>query len=152
MAESVSKNSKKAEKFYDKLAGNSFYVISLLALLLITIWFILSAYQRIHTEEQNAADLDEMSEFTAHMSRLSEPQTFYQSLLRRLNDSFLWESDINLITPKAVADEIEFCLFDASGTRIDWPKGKTTKKRASESYLKIIKKLTHKPDLVLSKE
>lgn len=152
MVESVSKLNNKADKLYDKIAGNSFYIFSLVTLLLITIWFILSTYQRIRTEEQNAADFDEMSEFTAHMARLAEPNTFYQTLLRRLNDSFLWESDINNIKPPSVNDEIEFCLFDSSGTRIDWPKGKTTKKRASESYLKIIKKLSHKPDLVLSKE
>lgn len=134
-----------------KTLRDALVVTSLLAIMCATLWFVLSTHQSLKISQQNAQAFDEMSEFTAHMLRLAEHKTYYQSILRRLNVSFKWEKDIDDVPYPGLSDEIEAYLFDAQGKRLPWPNEEISKVKASENYLKLLKKLSENPDATLSR-
>jgi hypothetical protein len=123
----------------------------LLAIMCAALWFVLTTHQNLKITQQNSQTFDEMSEFTAHMLRLADHKTYYQSILRRLNASFRWEKDIHDVRNPGLSDEIEVYLFDAQGKRLPWPTAEISKVKASENYLKLLNKLSDNPDIHLSR-
>ncbi len=134
-----------------KVIYSHFIAIVLLLIMCSTIWFILSTHGNLKSSQLDAQDFEEMSEFTAHMLRLADQNTYYQSVLRRLNSSFKWEKDIEDISSPALHNEIELFLFDAKGKRLPWPDKDVTKIRASENYVGLLKKLIKEPHIALTR-
>jgi hypothetical protein len=102
-----------------------------------------------HKRQQSA--LDEMSEITAHMSRLTDPESFFQDQLKRLAESFRWASSPQEIPGPGYDDAIQLFLFDEDQKRIEWDGGERGKIRISEDYLSYLINIKNNPGKILSR-
>lgn len=132
--------------------GFSFVILFILPFLLV--WAITSSYQNKIDTENKEKTQEEMSELTAHMYRLADPQTFIQHQLLNLNKNiFKWHSDDILdIQPPDIGVSADYFLFNEIGKRIAWPKGNNSIKVISESYMSLITKLRENPNIILTKQ
>ena len=72
-------------KVQKSISARIFEVFSFIILLIlpfILVWIIISSYQDKIDSEKRKQAIEEMSELTAHMFRLADPQTFLQNELR----------------------------------------------------------------------
>lgn len=127
------------------------FFLLLILLPTITIGLTLSMVQNNLDNDQQQQCLDEMAEMTAHMTRLANPETYYQETLRRLSDSFRWASSTEDIARPAGKKILELFLFDSSGVRMEWPKGESSKRKMSEDYMDILLRLRKEPDSSLTR-
>lgn len=125
----------------------------LLVLPILTIWITLYHVQsNLHKEAQEKA-LAEMAEMTAHMLRLSEPESYYQEAIRKLADSFRWAENPEDVSRISTSENLELALFDSDGKRLAWPVGENMQKiRSSEQYLSVLKRVAANPENILTKD
>lgn len=123
----------------------------LIILPVITAWLACTSIQDNLEKDQQKQTLDEMAEMTAHMARLTNPETYFQDSLRRLSDSFRWASATEEIHRPFSSDVLELFLFDSYGNRIAWPGKQSGKKKISEDYLKALVNLHKNPATQLNK-
>lgn len=141
-------STEKAKKNFSK---NLLFFFFLVILPFATMYLAVTTLQaNLETEQQKTA-LDEMAEITAHISRLSNPETYFQDRLRRLSDSFRWASAPSEISSIGYKDALELFLFDHQGKRIKWKGGEKGKIRISESYLELVKRLNKEPANLMSR-
>ena len=138
MAPTQSKSNKsilhKIRKFLSELG----LFMILLFLPIITIWIALYNIQQTELENSRKRCLDEMAEMTAHMLRLTEPETYYQESLRRLSESFKWAEDLSEVKRIGTRDILELALFDENGNRLKWPANENlVKTKISQDYIKF---------------
>ncbi len=136
-----------------KLLSELGLFLILLVLPIFTIWITLYHVQsNLHKEAQEKA-LAEMAEMTSHMLRLSEPESYYQEAIRKLADSFRWAEKPEDVARISTSENLELALFDPDGKRLDWPAGENIqKKRSSEQYLSVLKRVAANPENILTKD
>ncbi len=112
----------------------------------VTIWVAFSNIQKNITKIEQDKKLDELSEMTSHMLRLTEPESYYQESVRRLAESFKWAESLEDVNRFANKEVLELALFDEKGNRIKWPVNENlVKTRISQEYLKALKRLSQFP-------
>ncbi len=133
-------------------AGSFVFFFFLLILPVTTIWLTCSTVQSNLEADQQQQCLDEMAEMTAHMTRLADPETYFQEALRRMNDSFRWASEPAEISRLSDPETLELYLFDEDGKRLAWPPEETqTRRKISEDYLKLLVRARQKQGAALSR-
>lgn len=136
-----------------KLLSELGMFLILLVLPIVTIWISLYHLQNILLEKAQEKSLDEMAEMTAHMLRLSEPESYYQEAIRKMADSFRWAENIEDVARISTSENLELALFDSNGKRLEWPVGENLQKiRSSEQYLSVLKRVAANPENVLTKD
>ena len=136
-----------------KLLSELGMFLILLVLPIVTIWISLYHLQNILLEKAQEKSLDEMAEMTAHMLRLSEPESYYQEAIRKMADSFRWAENIEDVARISTSENLELALFDSNGKRLEWPVGENLQKiRSSEQYLSVLKRIAANPENVLTKD
>lgn len=153
MASTQSKSNKtilhKIRKFLSELG---LFAI-LLFLPIITIWIALYNIQQTELENSRKQSLDEMAEMTAHMLRLTEPETYYQESLRRLSESFKWVEDLSEIKRIGSKEVLELALFDENGIRLKWPANENiVKNKISQDYISALKEISNNPEKASTQE
>ena len=139
----------KLRKFLSELG----LFLILLFLPIITIWIAFYNIQQTLLEHSRKLCLDEMSEMTAHMLRLTEPETYYQESLRRLSESFKWVEDLNEVNRIGTKEVLDLALFDEKGNRLKWPANENlVKTKISQDYIKALNHIADNPGSVLSQE
>ena len=125
----------------------------LLFLPIITIWIAFYNIQQTILENSRKQCLNEMAEMTAHMLRLTEPETYYQESLRRLSESFKWAEDINEVKRIGTKEVLDLALFDENGNRLKWPANENlVKTKISQDYIKALKSITENLESSLSQD
>lgn len=127
------------------------YFLLLILLPCITVCYLSFFVENSLTKDRQSQHFDLMAEMTAHLSRLSHPETYYQETLRRLAESFRWAASSDEIENPIVNEIAQLYLFDENGNRVAWQSGEQDKKRISEDYIKIIFKLEKNQGIVLSR-
>ena len=153
MAPTQSKSNKsilhKIRKFLSELG----LFMILLFLPIITIWIALYNIQQTELENSRKRCLDEMAEMTAHMLRLTEPETYYQESLRRLSESFKWAEDLSEVKRIGTRDILELALFDENGNRLKWPANENlVKTKISQDYIKALKSISDNSENVSNQD
>lgn len=144
-------------KVQKSISARIFEVFSFIILLIlpfILVWIIISSYQDKIDSEKRKQSIEEMSELTAHMFRLADPQTFLQNELYNLNKStFKWNPEpIDKIPAPNLDLPIKYFLFNDKDERIAWPNGNSSMQKMSKEYLQLIKKIKENPNINLNKQ
>ena len=130
---------------------NLTFFFFLVILPLSTLYLAFTTVQKNLEEDQEVRALDEMAEITAHMQRLSDPQSYFQERLHRLSESFRWTTETNDVLSPGYENAIELFLFDSEGKRVDWAAGERGKLRISENYLQLLIKASKEPGRLMNR-
>ena len=126
-------------------------IVLLVFLPFLSVYLIVSEFQKNQLQRQKEKEFNELAEITAHLSRLSTPQTYYQNQLRKIAENFKWATDTADISTNFNTENVELFLFDSNNKRIPWDKSVKGKKRISESYMKTLTTLSENSESSVNK-
>ena len=152
MGKTVTKRKKSFEHRVRKFLAELGLFFILLIIPAFTIWVTLSNIQKNELSESQETALNEMAEITAHILRLSEPESYYQEAIRNMVDSFKWYDKIEDVPRISSKAHLDLSLFNSEGKMLNWPAGETkTKRTTAEKYLSCLRLLAKNPEHQLEK-
>lgn len=139
--------SNKSERSVNPVKKLIYLAVTLALIILPAVIFFhfFSFIQERNYEHLRTQKLEEISEKTAHLLRLSDQQSYYQNALTRLANSFRWVNDINEISMNPCLHIADIYLFDSNYNRLNWKHGKQGKIRISQNYLQSVIKIHNMP-------